>query len=360
MAKRLLFLNGLAILAIPIQHASAYGLQALFDWTDRYLPVEVPNYDQLWSPAYIFLSVARILSTFSVPCFLFISGFFISFMARGKERELTVRSLLPRIGSLLYPFVIWTVIRFVILRNFPDSLDEVLTPLNFVPLLIQFYVLAPLLVAMARKNWKVLLITTAAIQLFFASGRYLLGLGVEFSVLASILENSPRWFFLTAQIFWFPLGIVYGLNFQAFNAFVLRHRRKWIFGAIAMAASAVAEYFLVDLLTGPQWIGPHFSGLFRLLFIFLTLFAMLSIDPDRFRAAKQISDIGTKSLGIYLANIPFIYVTAVVMYRLTPALLGYQAVYVTVLFTVGLFGPLALMAFVRKTPFSGAYRYLFG
>ena len=360
MFRKLLFLNGLSILVIPIQHAAAYGLSAMFEWTDRYMPVEVPNFDQLWSPEYIFLSALRILSTFSVPCFLFISGFFIAFMARGKAQELKVRTLLPRIVTLLYPFMIWTFARFVLLRRLPRSVDDFLTPYNFVPLLMQFYFLSPFLVGWARRNWKTLLAATGVIQLVLASSRYLLGLGVEFTMAANVLDNSPRWFFLSSQIFWFPFGIVYGLNFPQFNAFILKHRRKWGIGMLVFGAITLAEYFLVDFLTGPEWIGPNFSGISRLAFILMTLLMMLSIEPGGFKYSKQISDIGGKSLGIYLANIPFIFVVAVFMYWFTPALLGIQVIYFLVLFTAGLFGPLALMWLVRKTSLRAGYRYLFG
>ena len=65
---------------IPIHHATAYGLQAMFMWTDRYRDVAVPNYDMLGSLSFYVTIIVRQLDVYSVPAFLFISGYFIAFM----------------------------------------------------------------------------------------------------------------------------------------------------------------------------------------------------------------------------------------------------------------------------------------
>ncbi len=39
MVNRLLLLNGLAAIMVAFHHAAAYGFNAMFRWTDRYLPV---------------------------------------------------------------------------------------------------------------------------------------------------------------------------------------------------------------------------------------------------------------------------------------------------------------------------------
>jgi hypothetical protein len=86
----------------------------------------------------------------------------------------------------------------------------------------------------------------------------------------------------------------------------------------------------------------------------------LSLNESSFPYSKTIADLGTKSLGVYMGNIPAIYVTAVIMYRLTPWVLGILPIYVPILFIAGLGGPLLFMWIVRKTPLRPAYRYLFG
>ena len=360
MAKKLLFLNGLAILTIPVHHATAYGLQAMFIWTDRYMPVEVPNYDQMGSLYYYLIIILRQLDTYSVPAFLFISGYFVAFTVRGKNSKISLKTLTPRIKILLIPFIIWTIIRYIMLRRVPTGIDEILDPYHFIPLLIQFYLLSILLVPLARKNWKLLLIIFAAIHLTIQTVRYLNNVGVTFPGMDVMLTLSPRWLFYGQQPFWFPLGLVFGLYTTQFNNWIGNKRNFLIVATVTLAILGIAEYFIADYFNGEDWIGPTFAGFTRNFYILAFILLILALDQKAFPMEKRVSDIGSQSLGIYLANIPFIYIVAVLMYRFTPWVLGVQPVYLTVLLIVGLLGPLVLMTFVRRSPFRNTYRYFFG
>ncbi len=360
MGRRLLFLNGLAILTIPIHHATAYGLQAMFIWTDRFRDVSVPNYDLLGSLAYYVMVIIRQLDTYSVPAFLFISGYFVAFMVRGKNSTLSPGTVIPRIKVLVPPFIVWTVIRYALLRHVPTSLDEVLDPYHFVPILIQFYLLSPWLVPLARRNWKAFLSVFALIHLGVQSIRYVANLGVGFPGLDLLLTLTPRWIFIGQQPFWFPFGLVFGLHSSVFTPWLRRYRWQLVAATIFFGVSSFVEYQIADYLNGELWIGPTFSGFSRNFYILFFILAALTIDIKAPRLTKIVNTIGAHSLGIYLANIPVVYVIAVAMYRLTPQILGIQPVYVTVLFTAGLGIPLLLMWLVRRSPFRPAYRLLFG
>lgn len=360
MTRKLLFLSGLAIFAIPIQHASAYGLQALFEWTDRYMDVAVPNYDLLGSPAYYVLTILRQLSVFSVPGFLVISGYFIAFMARGKEGKVTLNATLPRIRTLIPPFVVWTVVRFALLRDFPDSIDEVLNPYHFVPLLIQFYLLAPVMVPLAKRNWKWFLAFFAVLHIGVEAVRYLDQLGMAVPGGEFVLAATPRWLFYAQQPFWLPFGLVFGLRTSEFIDFMKRNRSRLWIGVIVFAVLSLVEYFAADVVNGPAWIGPTFAGFSRNLYILSALMLILVLDESRFPFLKTFEEWGSRSLGIYLGNIPFIYVVAVFLYLYLPWVLGVQLLYIPILFAAGFFGPLLLMAAVRRSPLRRFYRYVFG
>ena len=365
MTKRLLYLNGLAILMIPLQHATGYGLQAMFLWTDQYLPVEVPNYSLLGSFSYHLIIFIRQLSTFSVPAFLIISGFFISFLARGKDANVTWKQVIPRAKVLLYPFVIWTVLRFVLLRRLPESIEDILQPYHFIPLLIQFYLLSPFLVRVAKTNWKLLL----GISLF-------LHLGIQFYRYAEdmrwmlpgqdlVLWLTPRWIFYGQQPFWFPFGIVFGLHATEFYQKLKTYKWPLLIGTLFFLGLMITEYYVAFSMSGEAWMGAtfagaNFSGMVRIFYIFFTILFILSLDDAILPFPKVVTDLGSRSLGIYMANIPCIYVTAVLMYRLTPQLLGIQPIYLSVLFAAGVGIPLFLMYLVRRTPLRSYYRYIFG
>ncbi len=360
MTRRLLFLNGLAILTIPIHHATAYGLQAMFYWADRYRPVTVPNFDLLGSPSYYISIIIRQLDTYSVPGFLFISGFFVAFMARGKNSKVTWKTIMPRVKVLIIPFVVWTVIRYVVLRRFPTSLDEILNPYHFIPLLIQFYLLAPFLVPLAKDRWKLLLGVAAFIHLSVQAIRYTNNIGVEFPGQDMLLVLIPRWIVIGQQPFWFPFGLVFGLHLKEFSQRLAQFKWQLLVAVVVFGVLSVVEYQVADFINGEAWIGPSFSGFSRNFYILAFLLYVLSLDKISPTMMKHFTALGTKSLGIYLANIPFIYVLAVLMYRLTPWVLGNQLLYQTALFAIGLGGPLLLMRLVQRSPLRGSYRYLFG
>ena len=360
MTKRLLILNGLAILTIPIHHASAYGLQAMFYWTDRYLPVSVPNFNLLGTLPYYIIVILRQLDTYSVPAFLFISGFFVAFMARGKASNVTLKILMPRIKILLIPFAIWTVIRYVLLRRFPTSLDELLDPYHFIPILIQFYLISPLLVPLARNRWKLFLILAALVHLSVQSLRYISDLGIEFPGQAFLIGVTPRWVFIGQQPFWFPFGLVFGLHHKYFTELIGKIKDRLLLITVLFGLLAIGEYLVADYLNGDVWIGPSFSGITRNIYILGFILLILATKESSIPFEDFLSNLGAKSLGIYMANIPAIYLTAVLMYRLTPWALGMQFIYQAILILVGLGGPLLLMWLVRETPIRTSYRYLFG
>jgi len=360
MSRKLLLLNGLAIISIPFQHATAYGLQAMFFWTDRYLPVAVPNFDKLGTLPYYMTNIIRQLSFFSVPAFLFISGYFIAFLAKGEKSEVTWDMVMPRVKILLIPLTSWTVLRFVLLRRWPSNLDEVLDPYAFIPLLCQLYLLSPLLIPIARRRWKLFLVVAGLINLAVQGPRYLNYLGIEVPLQEQIAMITPRWFFLGQLQFWFPFGLVYGLHFQQLTRRLAQHKSKLFLSMILLGTLTIAEYQIADFYNGDEWIGPGFSGFTRILFALTFILWFLSFEEISIPFGKEISNIGAKSLGVYMGNIPFIYVVAVFLYRFAPWVLGSQILYQPILVIAGLGGPLLLMKVVRETPARRVYRYLFG
>jgi hypothetical protein len=170
----------------------------------------------------------------------------------------------------------------------------------------------------------------------------------------------PNWFFLFNLPFWFPFGVVIGLNLIQFKPRLVQLRWFLLIGTVIMAILVLVEYVVVDRLTGPAWLGPGFSGFSKLPYSLFLILAFLAFDKSRMPLAEEVSQIGTKSLGIYLGNIPSVYVAAVFMYRLAPILLSYQLIYLLILVLVGLGIPLLLMEIVRRSPVRHRYRILFG
>jgi hypothetical protein len=330
----------------------------MFEWTDRYLAVPVPNYDQLGSTAYYILMVFRLLLTFAGAAFFFISGYFVGITVKGKQSTFSWSMVFSRIRLLLLPFLLWTAIRFILLRQTPENIDDILTPYHWIPLLIQFYLISPFIVPLAKRNWPLLLLAAALIGV---AGSFLAYMAQFGQVPAQELQASlPNWFFLFNLPFWFPFGLVAGIHLIQYKSLLVRYRWHLLVATVVMAILVLVEYEIVDQLTGPTWLGAGFSGFTKFPYSLFLILTFLAFDKSQMPLAEEVSQIGTKSLGIYLGNIPSVYVAAVLMYRLTPALLGYQLVYLAILTLVGLGFPLLLMEVVRRSPMRIRYRALFG
>lgn len=368
MTKRLLYLNGLAILMIPLEHASAYGVQNLFFfvWTALHPGVAVPNYTLLGSIPFHVFTIIRQISAFSVPSFLFISGFFISFLAKGKDSNVTFSQVIPRVKVLFFPFVIWTVIRFVLLRQWPKSLDEILQPYHFVPLLIQFYIIAPLLVPLAKKHWKLLLLGAAFIHLGVQFFRYMDAYDLVVPGQHLVLSLTPRWLIIGQQPFWFPLGLVAGLHVKDIQPRLASLRPKLFIATITLGILMLVEYYVAYGIMKGAWQGEgkfegvEFTSFIRNFYIIAIMFLILSLEEKSLKFPKFFTNLGGKSLGIYMGNIPAIYVTALLIYHFIPVLLTQYLLYALILFAAGLGLPVLFMWIIRNTPLRVTYRYWFG
>ena len=369
MIRRLLYLNGLAILGVILFHASGMGFVALFAWTHRYLPVTVPNYDQMGSAAYYGLRVIEGIVTFSIPAFLFISGFFIAFATGRSQSKVSWGYVFSRIKYLIVPYSIWFLVTLLLLmvEGYRESLVGLVVSFAtgrinpvfyYVPLLIQFYLLSPLLVTLAKKNWKALLISAALIQVFIQALQYPLFLGWDIPAVQQMASLFPKWFF-PVRIFWFTLGIIIGFNLNEFKARASQF--KWVFLSLTLIflVASIIEWEILLQASGQQWV-DHRETFIDLLYAGMLLMSYLAFDKVVLPKSGQIADLGAKSFGIYLTHALFIEYTARIIYRVYPSLLANQLLFQPLLIIVGLGMPLLMMAVVKRSPLRGAYTYLFG
>ena len=359
MTKRLLLLNGLAVLAVPLHHATGYGFRAMFEWTDRYLPVAAPNYDQIGSLAYYVIILIQQLDNFALPAFLFVSGFFIAFAAGGSQ-SLKWNAVMARLKYLMIPFVFWTMAFFIILlQRLPLNLVEALDRYYYIPLLAQFYLVSPFIVPLARNHWKLLLSVTGFLELGWAVIRCFNTLETGGAVVDWLMFLTPRWLIPTL-FFWFTLGVVAGFHRQPLAQWLDRVKWRLLAAMVILGVLTIVEYQFLAYLAGKEWLGPYFGGVSRKLYSLAFILCFLAFDKLSLPFSKQISQLGGKSLGIYLAHSLAMYVAAVMMYRQTPWVLGNQLLYQGALIVIALVIPLLLMSVLSKSAARGVYRYVFG
>ncbi|MBE7474472.1 MAG: hypothetical protein DPW09_18505 [Anaerolineae bacterium] len=371
MMRRLFLLNGLAILAVVSNHGAYWGLTALFWWADRYRPVtDLPNFDQMGSLSYYALITVIKLAEFSVPSFLFVSGFFLAYASRGNQSTLNWKMMEARIVNLLIPYFIWSIL--IILSEWLESclhgcktepvtvyltklvLGQTTPAYYYIPLICQFYLLAPSLVRFAKTHWKLALIVTAIIQLTAKIFLYLRFFGMETPVTGFI--TAPQLF--VNAIFYITLGVVVGFHFSEFKQWLIRI--KW--GSLV----AVVTFGVLSIVEGEILYRLDLNRSGYAVLITTTLYAVsfilcfLAFENITIPFSKMFSELGNKSYGIYLLHPKSLEFGARVVYHLAPGLLPYQIIFQPVVILSGVGLPILLMSLVAKSPLRGAYRYLFG
>ncbi len=367
MRRQIPLLRGLAILAVVCNHAAGWGYIAMFWWTHRYRQVaSLPNYDQMGSLPYYGLVVVQQLALFSVPAFLFISGFFISYAARGSSSTLSWKVVRARIVNLLWPYMVWSLGIFIGdgLQGKGYSLAEYMRRLAvgeatdayfFVPLLCQFYLLSPLIARLSKRKGGVLIAVSVLIQLAATGLLYLPLLRAD----PPDSLYSGGWVFIWHAIY-FPLGTVCGFNYSRLKPWLAR--AKWgllVATAVLGALSVLESEVLYRETMNYGWARGAFKFSTILYSIAFILF-FLALNSASLPFKHTINWIGTRSYGIYLLHPKVLEIVGRAIYHAAPWVLAHQVLYQPVLIVSGVGIPLLLMSCVMKSRAKKFHHYLFG
>jgi hypothetical protein len=371
MNKRLLMLSGLAILAVVMNHASQSGFVAMFWWTDRYRAVTVPNYDQMGSLSYYGLVAMQKLALFSVPSFLFITGMFLSYAARGSQSRLTWAVVFRRILNLLPPYLIWSAVYY----GLAYALGTRHTPVEyllgfftieysvffFVPLIIVYYLLSPFLSDLAKNRPIVLIATGVTVLLAGMITGYLhlyskIG-GIESGYLTTQASYLPeRKIF--EYFFYYALGLAAGFYQLQLKTFITKYR--WVLLGVAAAAgvAAIAEAEWVYQATADVSWRSRTMTLPTVIYAISFILAFLAFDT--IRLPKFFYQLGVDTLGIYMIHQVVLMVLPKIIYHILPFLLGIQVFYQPLLIIISIGAPVLLMLLTRRLPIKNHSRILFG
>jgi peptidoglycan/LPS O-acetylase OafA/YrhL len=368
MARRLLQLNGLAILAVVVNHATGWVFTAMFWWAHRFRPVESPNFDQVGSWDYYGMLGIMQLTVFAVPAFLFVTGYFLAYAARGSRSSLNYKIVGGRLVTILIPYLFWSLVIFA-----SDILQgEIMPPLEYlyrlimgkataayfyIPLLAQFLVLSPLLAPLAKTSWKPLLIVSVVVQAFLISFFYLNLLDVPLPLQdLVIISHFP---FFGRRMVYFSLGIIAGFHQQSIRLFLARFKLVLLVAVIIMAFMSVVESLILsDYTSGRGWSGPQTITSHGYAIFFILCF--LAFERLRFPFPKFFEWLGRNSLGIYLMHVIVLEFVSRSIAHLSPCLLGCAWLFQFSLVVLAIALPLALMQAVKISPVRCSYRYLFG
>jgi peptidoglycan/LPS O-acetylase OafA/YrhL len=368
MTRKLLYLNGIAILTVILFHSGGWGLIAMFSWAHRY--GAVPEAAMLTNQiGYFGLRMIEQIAVFSIPSFLFVSGFFIAFTVPAQQKTVRWQTVFTRLKYLVIPYLLWSFIKVVMLiaeGRFPGLwkttqliLTGSITPAYyFVILLIQMYLLSPWLIRFAKSKPAVLLGITAALQILHHSLQYIAILTPESDTAQIFITFLPKWFFLT-RLFWFSLGIVFCLYRKQFSAIFEGKTKIWLGTTILLWLIGFFEWEWLTHLSGLGFI-EHRETLIDALYAFAFLMTTLSLDKKKLLQRKVVEQIGAQSFGIYLVHVPVMEVAGRGIYHVLPVLLRYQLAFTLIIALTGLFIPFVMMAVVKRSPLKQFYVYIFG
>jgi len=368
MVRRLLYLNGIAILAVILFHSTGWGFVAMFSWANRYLGATADPFSQMGSPAYYVLRFIEQTVVAAIPVFLFVSGYFIAF-ATGRQDNIGWPLIWARAKNFIVPYLLWATISLVMLaaqgiiwtptQYLVSFLIGSMTPAYYyIPLLIQLYLISPFIVPLAKKRWKLLLAIAVLVQLTIHALQFPVLLHLDAPDWLLRLGLIPKWFFPT-RFLWFALGIIVGFNLTSIKQTLYRWRWFFLVAAIVLIPLGVLEWEWILRQSGQQWIDQRETLLDSLYSAFMLL-AFISFDKMPLPQMKRVSDLGTKSFGIYLAHIPVMEVVARGVYHVAPSILGYQILFVPIMIVTGLGTPLFLMYLVNVTSLRHYYKFIFG
>jgi hypothetical protein len=358
--RRLLLLNGLAAIGVVVHHAAYFGFHGLFEASSAQAQPDDTLVERIGWLNYLLLLLAQ-LDHFALPAFMFISGFFAAFAFAGRQTG-HFGIVTARLKFLVGPVLVWNVVHFALLMRLPRTPFEPLGVYYYVTLLAQYYVLAPAVVRLAQTHWKWLLVPAGLYELAYIALSILdvLGIHAPGAVNGVYQFLQARGWLFPNLAFWFVLGVTAGVHRKPLVDLLLPLRRYLLIGAIAFSVLTILEYVVLARLAGQVWIGPSHPGLTPMLYALCVILFFVAAEDLSLPYSKALSDLGTKSLGVYLVNVPAMYVLTIVVDAAALWMLYRPLVYPLLLVLVGLGAPLVLMAALRSSPARSTYRYVFG
>jgi peptidoglycan/LPS O-acetylase OafA/YrhL len=304
------------------------------------------------------LMILTLLGVFAVPTFLFISGSFFIYSIRGQESRLSYRTVLSALKHILLPYLFWSMTFYLILYLWHETLFSPLEylkhlavgyPFNFVPLIVFFYLLSPVLVRLSKTYSMAIISLIAAYQIFLINVIYPGTLGFTFPewtryfVIPILGRSIADWGI------YFPLGMVFSLH----AGIITPHLQKFNWAL----AGATCTFFLLGFLSVRTVL--NFPAAYFIIPLPFLGFAA-TISRNSIPLVRSLETVGKRSYGLYLTNLIVLDTILYAIALAAPQALNFQLVLVPTLFVLALGIPLAIMNGFARLPNMGFYRFVFG
>jgi Acyltransferase family len=340
-------LRGLTILMVVLNHSIALSLGA----ANQYGQAAPTGWER------VLLTGLKSLGLVAVPAFLFFSGAFMVYALQDRPLAPGYRTVVLGLRHILVPYVLWSAVFYLVVYLLQGEQYTIFEyaknlavgyPYHFVPLLVFFYLIAPLLVrAAARYPWPVVLVS-AAYQLFsLAVLRPDLGFALPeaaYRLTLPVLRYSIAIYGL-----FFPVGVVCALHSERITPFLQRIR--WPLAALTLAGYGLAVGHELELFTL-----PHAS----LVFPGFMMGLFLLIRRETLPMASELEWMGRWALVLYLTSLISPTLALAAVGAGAPILFQQMMVLVSmvIVFTIAVLW--LLVAAVERLPVPSARRYVLG
>lgn len=341
-------LRGLAIAIVVLHHSIDMG--TLGPQSLGYPPVEG------WG-RYVLL-VLHQLGVFAVPTFLFISGGFAAYAARGDPPRMSWKTIWAGLKRILLPYLLWSILFYALIyvrkgeaHTVFGYLKNLLVgyPFHFIPILVFFYVISPILVRVAGRFGVLLIAGIGIYQLFLMNLLFPGILGFAFPERMEVLVPPALGSTMGQWAIYFPLGLVYSLH--------ARRVRPWLDRAKWVLVAATGAFFVLSILHTLEVVRmPIARYICPLTFILLVPLIRRNSIP----MVRKLEEVGKRSYGLYLIHLIVLELVFWGLQIIAPWLLTYQILLEPLLFAAAMGIPLLLMDGVARSPARSVQRYVFG
>lgn len=341
-------LRGLAIILVIFDHAIHMSLVE-FGRAGLLPPT---------GPAHWLLIVLQQPGLIAVPIFLFLSGGFMVYAVNSREIPVAYKIVASTLRYIIVPYLVWSLIFYVVAYLLQYQSLSLLGyvkgllvgyPFNFVPLLVFFYLLSPLLVLAVRWHSWLIMAAVLCYQVFLLNVVSPGALGVMFPSWTWWLSPPILRETLAKWAIYFPLGVVYGLHGKAMLDPL---RRIWL--PLATMGIVLYVWRVAALIQG--WEARPLGLVFPIPLILLCIV----IKRERIPLASRLEQYGGKSYGLYLTNLIVISLLLAGIQVAVPWLLPHLIVVIPVLVLVTLNVPFWVMTLADRSPARLIQRYVFG
>lgn len=381
--RKLGLLRGLAVLAIVVNHAADNTMFVLSFWGPRAASLDSAA-DRSWADTSIYFLLLGLsqLGWFTVPAFLFASGFYVAYASRGRAANLKPRILGGWIRNLLSPYLTWILasiaLYLVVTALGPGGTPKALQGLGgyiegralgeyyYVPLLVGLLVASPLLVWAACKSPLALLGASALVMLAFTVqqvpnyGAAKILQTLDFLGLWTGLTScSWKLSFDLGLLFFFVMGLVAGNRYEAFQRHLTAWRWPLTILAVALLPLSMVEADVAFRSEETRWL-PMSWSLAPFLYSIAVIMAIFAWKWRRGRLERVLDQLGAQSYGIYLMQFVAIEYTLKLVYHAARPLLAQPLLLLPLFLAAALGVPLLTIVVVSKSPLRRHYRLVLG